>query len=44
MHESLKAEGAVGQVQMAMEHGAGLQVVEVVLVVREAKRGRGAPI
>ena len=38
MRESLESESSIGQRQMAMEHGAGLEVVEVVLVERGAKR------
>ena len=43
VHETLDADGSIGQRQMAMEHGAGLEVVEVVLVDRGAERVGGSP-
>ena len=44
VHETLESECSVGQGQMAMEHGAGLEVVEVVLVDRLAERVGRAPV
>ena len=43
MHEPLEADGSVGQRQMSMEHGAGLQIVEVVLIDRGTKRVERSP-